>query len=656
MSFCLRKEFADIFRGKLKSGEITPKTLSEMDSAQRLGYFSSWLDVPTAHEVNALVERKLLMKNQEQGLINAMQHLIGQKEYAKQDVVSRISRFDKLLSPADKEHFMADLVAKKLGLKGEVTPEEAKEISRLAKEASDAQTVKLSTLKSTSDEFGMKPTNRDVIAKAGVKYQNLVDYINSLKPQGNPWMHLAEFTSLPQTLLTTITHFSAPFVQNWGMIGTKEWYQGWPKMFQYWDKEESYKELQGFIIAHPYHKQAVEAKLGITKLGDTLSTREEAMYSSLLEHIPGLKIPVKKSSRAFVGYNNYVRFTRFANILDALKMRGEDISPGSKVVRDVAIIVNDFTGRGALGPNDRWAVISEPANTVLFTPRGLSSTIGMLNPVKYAKLEPYVRMQALKQLTSAIIITSASMELAHLGGAQVDWRNLTIKIGPHTISPFGRVGTYVKLWETMVTGRKVNSLGISYDITTGWGAEGRMGEVWNFFRNKLAPLAGAIVDGVSGKNSMGQKVSWVGEGGTGFTHSELYEKMSMITMQDWINSVQNDPDTLRAVMTSSVALFGIGVSTTEPTKWDKDSGKVMNQFYNKVGEQNFEKANKEYDDKFNTWFEKVNVDPKFQKLSDDDKEKMVVEEKKKLKNATMREQGFYYKQPKRTRFSILSEE
>jgi hypothetical protein len=601
------------------------------------------MDEKNATEISALIESKVLLKNQEQGMITAMQQVLGLKKPPARDVVSKIAKLDKLLTPEDKEKFAADLVSKKLGLKQPVSVEEAKEIARLSKLATEAQKNKKNDFKS--------------IADAGVKQLDLVDYINSLKPQGNPWLNLAQYTSLPQTCLTTITHFSAPFVQNYGMIGTKEWYQGLPKMFNYWKNESAYKELQGYISAHPYHAQAKAAKLGITKLGDALTEREEATYSSLLEHIPGLRVPVKMSNRAFAGYNNYVRFTRFCNILDALKMRGEDISVGSKAVRDVAIIVNDFTGRGALGVDDIYANTSPVLNTFLFTPRGLSSIIGMFDPIKYAKLDPYVRYQGLKQLASMALVTAGILELAQVGGAKVDWKTITFKFGKTTFSPAGRISTYLKLWETMITGKKVNAEGISYDITKGYKAEGRLGVIGDFFRGKLAPFMATIVDAAAGGDQAGNKFD-IGtkEGITKFAKTEAYNKMTMITVQDFINMATNDPNNLRAIITSPLAIFGMDMRSDGESKWDKDSGKIMGQFYSAVGKEKFSKANKEYNQKFDDWMSKAEKDSKFKSLSDEDKMAQISAEKKRIKSDIFRENDFRYKQGRRKKFTILSED
>ena len=54
--FCLSGQAVEEFKTRLRSGEITPEKLAEMDSAQRHGYFASFLGEINAKQVNALSE------------------------------------------------------------------------------------------------------------------------------------------------------------------------------------------------------------------------------------------------------------------------------------------------------------------------------------------------------------------------------------------------------------------------------------------------------------------------------------------------------------------------------------------------------------------------------------------------------------------------
>ena len=135
MAWCLNKNLAKDFVEKLKSGEINPEKLAGMTSKQRRAFFAKSLGEENAKKVNALFESKLLLKNQKAGMITWAKKIGNLKETARRDVISKINRLDKALNPAEEAAFLEDLVASKLGI--DVTLEEAKEISRLAKRSEE---------------------------------------------------------------------------------------------------------------------------------------------------------------------------------------------------------------------------------------------------------------------------------------------------------------------------------------------------------------------------------------------------------------------------------------------------------------------------------------------------------------------------------------
>lgn len=167
MSFCLPVEQVNKFVQALKSGMLNPETLDAMSSADRHAMFAKLVGEDDAAQVNALIESKLLLKNQERGLINAVKKIIGENKPASRDLLTKIQNMDKILSPADKQSFMADLAAKKLGT--EVNFEEAQNITQLAKKVQDAKDSGATTFSGVSDEY-LKAKN------------DLTDYVGSLKP------------------------------------------------------------------------------------------------------------------------------------------------------------------------------------------------------------------------------------------------------------------------------------------------------------------------------------------------------------------------------------------------------------------------------------------------------------------------------------------
>lgn len=168
MSFCLPIDKAKAFAQGLIKGDIDPQKLASFpDSASRREFLSKYVGEENAKEVNALIESKLLLKNQEAGLINASKKLLGETTPAARDSISRIQRMDKILNATDLQSFKADLASKKLGT--DVSFEEAQKITQLSKAVSDAKANGASTFAGISDEY-LKARN------------DMSSYIQSLKP------------------------------------------------------------------------------------------------------------------------------------------------------------------------------------------------------------------------------------------------------------------------------------------------------------------------------------------------------------------------------------------------------------------------------------------------------------------------------------------
>ncbi len=167
--FCLPSELTLPFKKALKDGTLDPVKLSEMDSATRHAEFAKLMGDGNAKEVNALFESKLLLKNQQAGMIAWAKSVADLKPTVMRDIVTKINKLDKVLSPADAKSFLADLAAKKMGTS--VTLEEATKITELAKTAQAARDAKTEALSGMSND-------------ALIAANNLRDYVSSLKPIG----------------------------------------------------------------------------------------------------------------------------------------------------------------------------------------------------------------------------------------------------------------------------------------------------------------------------------------------------------------------------------------------------------------------------------------------------------------------------------------
>lgn len=163
MSYCLPAKFANEFLKALREGKIVPEDLIKMDSAQRRAFFEPIVGKENAQQVNILFEKKLLLKDQQAGLVQWAKSLSGIQESKRKDLIDRIDGMQNVLGRAD----LADLAAHSLGVG--VTPDEGKVIMELTQEAKAARAKPTTNMSGVNDDF-LKASD------------DLKHYISSLMP------------------------------------------------------------------------------------------------------------------------------------------------------------------------------------------------------------------------------------------------------------------------------------------------------------------------------------------------------------------------------------------------------------------------------------------------------------------------------------------
>lgn len=136
-NWCLPPQHVERFRNALRSGDVDPAALADMSSADRRAVFEKHVGKDLAEPMNAEFESKLLLKNRQQGYVSWAKKVLGENTPAGRDIISRVQRMDKILSPAEEKDFLADLAARRLGTR--VTTEEATKIANLSKAVSDTK-------------------------------------------------------------------------------------------------------------------------------------------------------------------------------------------------------------------------------------------------------------------------------------------------------------------------------------------------------------------------------------------------------------------------------------------------------------------------------------------------------------------------------------
>jgi hypothetical protein len=117
--FCLTIEEKRKFREALRNGEITPEIIAELKtSASRRAFLAKYVGGAKAPEVNALLEKGMLLKNQKAGLISAIKKTLGMTPEVKRDFLSKVERLNQALEDSELDQFLQDFYSKALKMPG----------------------------------------------------------------------------------------------------------------------------------------------------------------------------------------------------------------------------------------------------------------------------------------------------------------------------------------------------------------------------------------------------------------------------------------------------------------------------------------------------------------------------------------------------------
>lgn len=625
--YCLIPKLAEEFKAKLKSGEIDPAKLSKMSSKQRHDYFKSFLGEDNAKNVNALFERKILAKRRWDAMIKWAKETTGIKPEVRRDLVSKIEKMvnDKngnLLSPAEEKAFLEDLASTKLGV--DVSFKEAQKITELSNIVSKA--------KEEAGDF----TNYEKRVEYGNKLIDMYDYVASLKSGKGIIDQLTNVANIPRALMSTLD-LSAPFRQGFGMVTRKNFWKNLTPMVKSFFSEKAFREIQADIITRPNYQSMKQSGLRLTGLGDKLTEREEEFMTTLLDKIPG----IRSSERAYTGFLAKLRADMYDQFIKKAELAGEDIKGGSKYAKDIADMVNNFTGAGKVGKIDH---ASPMLNSLFFSPRKIAATIQKLNPQRYLdpRISPTARIEAFKNLLGMVGASSAVLGLAKLNGADIETDPRSsdfgkVVIGDTRFDVTGGDGNYAVLLARLMTNEtKSSTSDITRTMGEDYGAATRGDTLIKFFRNKLSPTASFVADWLYGKNAIGEVFE---------IKKEALDRVTPMIISSTIEAAAFDPS--MGVMAALADLVGIGTQTYDNSvDWNNSTSKELNQFKDKVGQDKFNQANEEYNKIIAEKTAKILDDERYIKLSDDDKLKVISKLKTTEKDKIFKQYNFTYKQNK----------
>lgn len=544
MAFCLPKFAADAL---IKSLPEDLSKLTDISSADRRKFFADIVGEENAKQLNAEFESKLILKDQQQGIINWVKKVTGMTEEAKRDLISRVQKMKDVLQPEDRQAFLEDLAGHRLGMG--VSIEEAGKIVDLAK--------KVEETKSAMDQGG----DRLEYGKAKVEFNN---YVNELKLQ-------SEKTSLKQKLMNPISTAtelagqskaikasldnSALLRQGWkaAITNPRIWGENALKSFQNIYRslkgKEVTNEVNADIVSRENYDRMVKAKLDI-------GNAEESFPTSLPEKIPLFGRLYKASEVGFTTFLHKLRADIFDKYIDIAERSGIDINDKAEL-ESIGKMVNSLTGRSSLG---RFEPAAQIINNVFFSPRFMKSHFDVLTAHQFQKgVTPFVRRQAAINLVKIISAQAAIMGISNLlqpNSAETDPRSADfgkIKVGNTRFDVSGGASSLVTLASRLLSqSSKSSTTGKIVPLNSGkFGAQTGTDVVYNFFENKLSPAAGVIRDLIRDKTFQGDKPNLA---------NETNNLITPLPIQNFFQT-KNDPKAANMLLIMIADGLGIGANT-----------------------------------------------------------------------------------------------
>ena len=639
MAFCLIKTDAAKLLKAFKDGSIDPGKLSEMTSEERNTFFQKYTSKENATKVNALFESKQLLKNQKQGYITWAKQITGISSAAKRDIITRIQKMERVLSPQENEQFLKDLAQTKLGLG--VSQAEAKIIFDLSKKVQDTEAKrdpKNLTFKTEAERLDY-----------GSSKVAINNYINELKIQAerktiaerakNPLGTISEIAGTAKSLKASFD-ISALLRQGWKTLWTNPgiWAKNSAKSFFDFartikDGEKVIDAVMADIVSRPNYDRMVQAKIAIGNL-------EEAFPSTLPENIPLIGRVFKASNTSFTGFLYRQRADIFDAYINIMDKYGLDINDKKELI-SIGKVINSLTGRGNLGALEPAANV---INNVFFSPRYIKSHIDFLTAHAFDKdVTSFAKKQAAVNLVKVILGTSAVLIIAkaiNSDSVEEDPRSADfgkIKIGNTRFDFTGGMSSLATLVFRQISGAsKSSSTGRVAELNSGnFGSQTRLDVLYDFFENKLSPVSSVVRDLLKGEDFNGNKPTVLGE------LNNLFMPLPITNYKE----LSNDPNSAPILLAMLADAVGIGTNTYGKSEinWKESTSKELLQFKERVTEKEFDSANKKFNQMFDEWAQKVYRMPEFQNLSNDAKQKVTSDAKDKIKEKVLKDYGFKYK-------------
>jgi hypothetical protein len=604
MATCLPKENRQNLLEALQKGRISIEGLYDMTSEQRRAKLEGFVGKENAVFVNGKFEQAMV-SNQKKAFANWIERTVSRKNPVRRDMLKKVERVKKVLSPQERVGFLEDLAELKLGL--QVSEEEAGFLLK-TKEKIDELKAKIpenSPIRSVARlQYGLAVARfkafvgtRKLAAETITPRERL-----RLKSFGK---NLVDFGGFTKALLASLDN---SFL---GRQGLKVLITGHPKI---WGRAavNSFKDfgselvkkgtrtgflvnrddaimqgIQADILSRP---NALNGKYNAAKNGYGLGVlKEEEFPSSLPQRVPILGRFFKASETAFAGSALRMRADLADAVITAAEKGGVDMLNETEASAH-GRIVSSMTGRGELGK-------AEPAgrflNVAFFSVRFLASNIDTLTAHSFNKnITPSARKLAAKNLMKIVTSIMSILVFANLldeDSAELDPRSAKfgqICVGKDHNKCFdvtgGMRGLVILGARVLPTKHKGEWGWWSKSSTTGkfirknqgnFGEQTVLDVLESFIEGKFSPMLSVVRDVARGEHFGGDKPTVL---------SSAKGLVVPISAQNLMEEIEKGNDDVLL----SMVMEGLGFGSTDfafrgtSKKWKKLKEKKGNRTYN----------------------------------------------------------------------------
>lgn len=631
---CLPKSYRDKIVKALKTRDVSLDRMYQMSSSERNAILKSYVGKDFANIVNAKFEQSMLSR-QRSSLKKWIESVTTKKDPIRRDMLKKVDKVKKFLTPDEQKGFLKDLAEDKLGVS--VSEKEAGTILKLKE---NIDNLKPKVEGKSIDDLPLRSPER---LEYGYAVRNFKKYVGDLKLQAeklatkdrlkliNQGKNLEDLGGFSKSMLATMDN---SFI---GRQGIKTLYTNptlWAKtavtsvtdFAKTLGKKVSDDAVIDAIYADIFSRpNAVSGNYTAAKNGYGLGVLvEEAFPTTAPERLPVFGRVFKASENAFQGSALRMRADLADLYIKKAEQRGLDVAD-PEIASGLGSLVGSMTGRGEL---DTFASSGKFLNNIFFSPKFVKATFNTLTGHLFDKS---VKGEVRKIAATNTIKVLSGMATVMTTAKLLDPEN-------HSLDPRSTLFGTVKI---PGTNRRVDVTGgmrgmailaarifpTLEDDKWGWWRQNKAGQwtftesgqfgamtgldmVESFFEGKTAPFASAFRDIIRGQNFAGERPTlWNTTTGL----------ITPISGQMLIEEVKEGKDDILIGML--LEGFGFNQSSGDVggygSKWTK--------LREKYGDKEYGKAIKEVTTQYNAQADRLQNTNRFKRLNDVEKSKELKE-------------------------------